>query len=186
MGMGKNESSSLLGTFRGSFCGRRFPLLLLFFSVAPVTTTVLVAEDRTKLEDRVKAAFLINFTRFVKWPEGTFQDADSPIIIGSYGKSPITGYLMENLRAKKSQGRRIVVKRFSRPQEVTDCNVLFLPRKAQAEIDEVIKALKGKSVLTVGVDEKFCSSGAMIAFFVKSRRVRFAINLKAVREHGLC
>ena len=40
------------------------------------------------LEYQVKAAFLLNFTKFVDWPAGAFAGSDSPITICILGNDP--------------------------------------------------------------------------------------------------
>ena len=60
--------------------------------------------DRKKLI-KVKAAYIYNFTKYVRWPEGAFSEADSPLVIGVYGDDPFDAVLDKTMQGK-SVGRR--------------------------------------------------------------------------------
>ncbi len=42
---------------------------------------------------KVKAAYLYNFARFVKWPGDAFEDEQAPIVIGVVGRDPFGAVL---------------------------------------------------------------------------------------------
>ena len=49
------------------------------------------AESEPSLEYRVKAAFLLNFAKFVEWPAGETPASESPIAICVIGEDPFDG-----------------------------------------------------------------------------------------------
>lgn len=45
-------------------------------------TQVLFAQSKAKPEYHTKAAFLLNFTRFIDWPSTAFSTVNAPFVIG--------------------------------------------------------------------------------------------------------
>ena len=56
----------------------------LAFGLGLILRSALAAME--PLEYQVKAAFLLNFTKFVEWPAAAFAAADSPIAICILGE----------------------------------------------------------------------------------------------------
>jgi hypothetical protein len=129
----------------------------------------------------VKAAFLLNFTKFVEWPAEGFADAGSPMAICVVGDAPIGQVLEQMVEGESVDGRKLVVQRA--PPEPAKCQVLFIG-KSEKEVPQLLAGL-GRSVLTVGEADGFLADGGMINFVIENRRVRFDINQKAVGNSAL-
>lgn len=140
------------------------------------------AEQAPPLEYQVKAAFLLNFTKFVEWPRDGFADAASPISICLAGDAPIGQVLEQMAQGESVNGRKVVLVR-APPEPAKSCQVLFVG-KGEKEVPKLLSAV-GPSVLTVGEAEGFLSDGGMINFVIDNRRVRFDINQKAVGNSAL-
>lgn len=115
-------------------------------------------------EFEIKAAFLLNFARFVEWPPG-----DGKITICVLGDDPFGPLLDRTVQGESVRGRRLEVQRI-RSLENHACQVVYT-RNNLAEA--------GTGVLTVGEGNRFLEQGGMIAFLLEDRRVRFDINLQA-------
>ena len=139
------------------------------------------AADVPPLEYQVKAAFLLNFTKFVEWPPESFTDAASPIAICVAGDAPIGPVLDQMVEGESVGGRKIQVQKA--PQDPSKCQVLFVG-KTEKEVPKLLAGL-GRSVLTVGEADDFLGGGGMINFVIENRRVRFDINQKAVGNSSL-
>ncbi len=135
------------------------------------------------LEYQVKAAFLLNFTKFVEWPASAFAAADSPIAICVWGNDPF-GKLLDQIVAEEVvDGRKVVVRRIKGAPAPHTCQALFVNGTGK-EAAGSLSAL-GPGVLTIGEGEGFVRRGGMIAFVVENRRVRFGINESAAEAAGL-
>src|SRR5438132_13855673 len=75
-------------------------------------------------EYQVKAMFLFNFAHFVTWPSQ--KSSDAPLVIGILGDDPFGSYLDETVRGEKVINRPLVIQRFGRSTELTNCNILFI------------------------------------------------------------
>lgn len=140
------------------------------------------AAEQPSLEYQVKAAFLLNFTKFVEWPADGFADAVSPISICVTGDTPVELALQQIVAGESVRGRKLAALRA--PAEPSkSCQVLFVS-KTEKDVSKLLAGL-GRSVLTVGESEGFLADGGMINFVIEDRRVRFDINQKAAANSAL-
>jgi hypothetical protein len=134
-------------------------------------------------EYQVKAAFLLNFTKFVEWPAAAFTDARSPITICILGDDPFNGLLDRLVQGESVNGRKIGVQHIRRTPRPKSCQVLFIggSEKSVASILEDA----GAGVLTVGEGRGFLEDGGIIAFVTAERHVRFDINQRGALKASL-
>lgn len=134
------------------------------------------------LEYQVKAAFLLNFTKFIEWPPVAFSDAAAPFVICVLGKDPFGRALDQVAEGEKVAGRQLAIRRINAPPTPQACQLIFI---GGAEKDRpAVPSGLGAGVLTVGEGESFVHDGGIIAFVIDNRRVRFDINQPAA-EHAL-
>jgi hypothetical protein len=135
------------------------------------------------LEYDVKAAFLLNFTRFIDWPDNAFPGPDSPFTICIIGVDPFGHALDDTVAGEAVNGRKIVVRRFVDPPRPRTCQEAFVDSPAM-DFPRVLTEL-GTGVLTVGEGVTFARNGGAIAFVIQDRRVRFDINVTVAAGAGL-
>ena len=151
-------------------------LVLLLFALSHLTA----GADQQPQEYEVKAAFLLNFTKFIEWPPA--PTPDSPFTICIFGDDPF-GRLIDNMvRGETVGGRSLVVRRIG-PNHSVSCQILFAGRSQKDFASSVPDLAPG--VLTVGEGEEFLRDGGMIAFVVENRRVRFDISQRLALQAGL-
>jgi hypothetical protein len=136
-------------------------------------------------ENKVKAAFLYNFTQFVEWPAEVFSDEQAPFVIGIVGKDSIGGFLSQIVQDEHVNGRSIVLRFYETViPEVRNSQILFV-QKSFGSIEELMKTVAGKPVLTISDHKDFMRMGGMLRFYVEDGRVRFEINRRAASEAKL-
>lgn len=133
-------------------------------------------------EYQVKAAFLLNFTRFIEWPAAAFGDSDSRFTICILGDDPFGPVLDEIVSGETVNTRTLGIERGRRPP-FKSCQILFVS-KSEKSVPKTLRDL-GSGVLTVGEEDSFLREGGMIAFVIENRRVRFDINPTAAANAGL-
>lgn len=151
-------------------------------SIAVSVFPGLLAAQEQAGEYDVKAAFLLNFTKFVAWPSSAFPAPDSPLRICIWGDDPFGKSIDLMVEGEKVNGRIVLVERLRR-QPSQSCQIFFVTQ-AEKNTAEVLNAL-GPGVLTVGEGAKFLQEGGIVSFLIQARRVRFAINAKAAGSAGL-
>ncbi len=139
--------------------------------------------DGPSSEYRVKAAFLLNFTKFVEWPATAFESADSPLTICILGEDPFGSFLDQVVEGETVNGRKLIIQRLRRPPKPKTCQVLYIS-KSEKDVAATVSEL-GPGVLTVADDDRFLRDGVVIAFVIDDRHVRFDINQRAAANSSL-
>jgi hypothetical protein len=134
-------------------------------------------------EYQVKAAFLLNFTKFIEWPASAFEAAASPIAICLFGEDPFGPSLDQVVEGEVVNGRKVVVQRIRRPPPPKSCQVLFVD-SSEKDTQKTLSSL-GPGVLTVGEGQGFLRDGGIIAFVLENRRIRFVISQAAAANASL-
>jgi len=136
-------------------------------------------------EYTVKAAFLVNFIKFVEWPTGAFQSADDPIAICVLGQDPF-GHSLEDIVARRAiEGRRLLVRHVSGVRQGTGCHVLFIGPAENKRGSPILAELKTPGVLTIGESDVSAVDGVAINLKLQDGKVRFEINLEAAERERL-
>jgi YfiR/HmsC-like len=136
-------------------------------------------------EYQVKAVFLFNFAQFVDWPAEAFPRPDAPFVIGVLGQDPFGAQLDDVVRGEKVNGRPLVIQRYRNVAEIRDCNILFIGRTEAGHLGEILMALKGRSILTVGDADPVGQRGVMISLVNESNRIRLRIDVAAAKAGNL-
>jgi hypothetical protein len=126
-------------------------------------------------EYQVKAAYLLNFARFVEWPVDALPAA-SPLEIGIVGDNPFGAALEEVMRGKSANGHLIHLRHLHWDEVLTSCQIIFISASEERHLPEIVRHLGQDSVLTVSDIDRFSLRGGVIEFRMVGNRVRFDIN----------
>jgi hypothetical protein len=136
-------------------------------------------------EYQIKAAFLLNFTRFVEWPDTAFAAPESPILIGIVGEDPFGGALEDAVRNQTVKDRPLVVARVPDTGPYDGFHLLFVCPSESDRSDKIIAQAKGLGMLTVSDVDGFAKKGGIIRFYLLKNKIRFEINPEAAKLQGL-
>lgn len=134
-------------------------------------------------EYALKAAFLLNFAKYVEWPSKAFEDPKAPLVVGVLGRDPFGAHLDETLKGKFARGRPVKVRRFGRPRDVRDVHILFVPRGEEDKLSELREL--PESLLLVGEGERFCRAGGVLSILIEEGRPRIEANPDAAARAEL-
>jgi uncharacterized protein DUF4154 len=161
-------------------------MLLFAFAWSMLFCAITLAQsDDQPGEYDVKAAFLFNFTKFVEWPDNSFDDARAPIVIGIIGDDPFGGSLAQIITGQKAQGRSIVIREQRFGEDLRRCHVLFISASERRRSAQILASVHDVSVLTVSDIEGFAEAGGAIQFVLMENRVHFVVNLDAAVQSKL-
>jgi hypothetical protein len=150
-----------------------------------VTDPVAAAPSPQPLpEYNVKAAFLVQFFNFVRWPEGSPAAQAGTTRIGIVGESPF-GDLFRPLEGTMVLGRPLEIKVFRTVEEIEACHILFVAASEEGRIGHVLAAVGKASTLTVSDSPEFVRLGGMIRFHHRESRIALEINNAAAERVGL-
>lgn len=136
-------------------------------------------------EYEVKAAYLLNFTRYVEWPARAFAKPADPVVLCVLGADPFGALLERTVAGRTSQGRSIETRRVDGAAQARGCHLVFVTHAEWRRRPDVLAALARRGILTVGEGADFTEAGGVISFVHVEETVRFAVNLTAVDAAGL-
>ena len=150
--------------------------LILFCSVMSMQ-----AQDDNK-EYNLKAAFIYNFTQFIEWNS---LNTSNEFIIGVVNSSPITAALEDIARSKTVDSKKIIIRHFYTPEEINDCNILFISANSKIPLDKILEKTKSKNTLIISEQQGYAKLGSAINFIVVNAKLKFEANTKAIKSAGL-
>jgi YfiR/HmsC-like len=154
-------------------------LLCAIFTILSLSSSVSAEVHPT--ESQVKAAYLYNFGKFIRWQADRAPAPDS-LEICILGKDPFGNVLDSTVAGESIDGRKILVTRLARVQDAAHCNILFISSSEQSRLGGILAALQHSGVLTVSDIPRFAERGGIIEFVAQDGKIRFAVNRAAAEE----
>jgi hypothetical protein len=144
------------------------------------------AQDSEPSEAQVKAAFLVNFPKYVDWPQDALPATNSPISVAFFGGDTVAGEFRTMTEGKNGNGHPFVIV----PPTVADaalraCQIIFIGASERQRLSEILGRLSGSSALTVGESDDFLGKGGIINLARKDRKIRLEVNLNAANDAHL-
>ncbi len=152
-------------------------LLLLFMAVFLAASGI---QAQTSIP-QAKAKFLYNFTKFFEWSQSS-QNGD--FVIGVLGSNDIYQELEDFTKGKKVILKEIKVKRFTKPENVADCHILFLSRVHSKNLPD-LEARMGSNTLLISDSEKGIERGAALNFVLEDDRLKYEFAASHAKDKGL-
>ncbi len=128
-------------------------------------------------ETQVLAAFTLNFAKFTEWPADRL--AAGHFTLCQLGGSERLASALQALQERTVQGLRIEFRRIDSGLEASRCMVLFAANLVPPPLPP------GAAVLTIGDEPGFAQHGGMIGFVRDGARLRFEVNLGALKRADL-
>jgi hypothetical protein len=164
---------------RANFCA--FASGLVFFCLGCNAAT----GQTISHEYPLKAVFLLNFAQFTDWPTNAFDQPDSPLVIGVLGDDPFGPLLDDVVRGETVNGRKFVVERYRRFEDIKTCHILFISQSEIKRLDKIMESLKGKPILTVSEFDGSTYRGVCLRFITENNKIHFQINTEALQAAKL-
>lgn len=132
-----------------------------------------------------KAHMLWNIAKFIQWPESADQANKGQLVFTILGEDDLAAELAGLLSTKTINGKPVFVRFARRAQDARGSQILYVAASERQHMAEVLAAVDGAPVLTVGDTPAFATHGGMVGFANENGRVRFEINLVHAERRGL-
>jgi hypothetical protein len=136
-------------------------------------------------EYEVKAVYLYNFGKFIRWPANTTSTQAGSFAICVLGEDPFGSSLNSTVNGETINGTNIVATRISKPEDAGSCHIVFISSSEEGRLKEILSRLNCCSVLTVSDLPQFSQHGGMVGFVLDGKKVRFEVNLAPAEHAGL-
>jgi hypothetical protein len=158
--------------------------LLALFAITLSLSHPVHAQQARPTEQQVKAAYLFNFGKFVRWPVDRSPSPDT-IEMCVLGKDPFGAILDSTVAGETIAGRAIKVRRLLRAQDMASCNILFVSLSETNQLGPILKIAQQSGTLTVSDIPHFAEHGGVIGFVTLQGRIRFEVNRDAAERSRL-
>jgi YfiR/HmsC-like len=159
-------------------------LLSLFLVSSFFNPSSLFAQGPHPTEPQVKAAYLYNFGKFVRWESDPSANTNEREIC-VFGKDPFGPVLDSTVAGESIDGKKITVRRPANIQDAAQCNILFISSSEEGRIDQILAAARRSGTLTVSDIPHFAEHGGIIEFVMQQDKIRFEVNRRAAEQSHL-
>ena len=135
--------------------------------------------------NRLKAAFIFQFTNFVEWPEGTFEDNSSPFVIGVVGNDTVKDIIESAVQRKLIAGRKVSVRSFSSTGDMSSCHIIFVDESEGRNAPDIVDRHMDRPILTISDTDSFTKEGGVIRLYQQANKLRIEINVDAAERAKL-
>lgn len=130
--------------------------------------------------DRIKAAYVYNFAKFVELPGAE----EMPIRLCVVGKDDPNDRML-SLNRRIAQKREIVVRKDVALDQLKDCGMVFVGATDNRLLPQVVKQLGNAPVLVISDDRQAIDQGAHLGLLHNDDRVEFEVNLLNLQKSNL-
>lgn len=141
------------------------------------TAAQAIADDASSRLDQLMAGYVLNFTKFVEWPESSHP---AQLVICVAGNPGLYHALRTGGGGASAGARQVIVREIEDTGSIAGCHVLYMEQPAHvAQLDTAAP------LLTVSDVSGFADAGGTIELYTQQNRLRFIINLENARRAGL-
>ncbi|WP_313952131.1 YfiR family protein [Accumulibacter sp.] len=158
--------------------------LAVLLAFAAIVTTSRSLSQGTLTEAQAKAAFVVNFARYIEWPERAFTNRTAPLLICALGRS-VVGNALEAHEGRQVQGRPVAVRQLLGIDEARPCQVLFIADSEERRMSQLLRVVAAQPILTVSDADAFIDSGGAIGLVRADQRLQFEVNRQAIEQAQL-
>ncbi|MBS2213027.1 YfiR family protein [Carboxylicivirga mesophila] len=133
---------------------------------------------------KFKSVFTLSFIRHIGWTESAKQ---GDFVIGVVRDREIADWMTKLSAGKKFGFQNVVIKEFKSPEEVVDCQVVYVSSNVNfsKHAATIVSKVNGGSTLIITEAEGACNSGSMINFVVRDDKLKFEIHKGNAAKFGL-
>jgi hypothetical protein len=132
-------------------------------------------------EEKFKALFIYNFTKYIQWPENVEGDFKITII----GNIDLVKEL-DFIATKKTVGQSaIIVLSAKSAALLKKCQMVFVSRDKIDELPDLIDKAKQFNALIITESPNACSKGSAINFVTSNGSIKFEISKSNIENAGL-
>jgi hypothetical protein len=128
----------------------------------------------------IHTLYIFNFTKYIEWPAGAKQ-----IKIGVVDNASAEEQLLKMAKAKSTAGSEISVVNTRHENELSSCQIIFVPANSSAKTAALIQRFENQPILIVTEESNMVEKGAGISFKIADNKLRFQVNEKAIKAKGM-
>ena len=128
----------------------------------------------------IKAAFVYDMLKATRWP----KVRPGRVVLCVLGRDPF-GAAWRSIEGRPVGKSKLDVLPIKTASDFAGCDALFVGASERTRWPRIHGALGGQPILTMSEMTGFAQDGGMVALMNVDNRLRFDVNLQAVRKAGL-
>lgn len=157
-------------------------LVFLFVScltgIEPLPQDALADDEDTQA--RITAACVLNFCKFVQWPD---KNGDR-IVLGVIGdQQDAEAFALIDGKTVGEATMEVIT--IADPAQLDGCQLVFVPARHKDQVPTLVAAVGESPVLTISNSKDFARNGGMIGLATVRGKTRFDINSREAKASGL-
>jgi hypothetical protein len=179
--MSKLLPHQLFKSLLGYFVALNLSLVLSVHLFAPVV----FAQEASSRAYVIKAGFIYNFTRFIKWPpQSNPNEENYKYNICVTGENPF-GSILHRLEEKHSSKEHPLKIRLDvASNDLQGCHILFVGFSERFNVEQIVEQTQNLPIITLGDTEGFTDRGVNINLLVVENKVKFEIGKQCLDSKG--
>lgn len=155
---------------------KKYVAILLSLCVLQLTFASSVFAE-TEVEAKVKAAFVVNFARFITWPQQAFSGSAAPLSICTVGVKGVENSFA-GVESKTIKGRPVALRSYSSLKESTSssCQIVYVQNVSNSALDSFYKKSGTAPLVSISESDGFSRRGGIIEFVKNKGKLSFKIN----------
>lgn len=162
----------------------RLPCRLVCAAVFAAAMALTTDAFASGADYKLKAAYIYQFTKFVRWPDAAYENNQTPIKICVLGKSPF-GKSLDTFSSRVSQNKSLSVEHLQSIKNIEQCHAVYICQSERKKLPKILEVIKRVPVLSISDMNDFAERGGMIGFKPKNRKVGIVINVNAAQMAGI-
>ncbi|MBN2486853.1 MAG: YfiR family protein [Bacteroidales bacterium] len=133
-------------------------------------------------DDKFKALFMYNFTKYLEWPT---QMQQGNFVIGVYGSSPVIAEL-NIIAGKRGIGRqKLEIRKINELAELTGCHIVYVPEARTDKLSQINKVCKNHGIVLISDGPGLAKSYAGLNYIKVNGKLNFEINRQHIENEGI-
>ncbi len=151
-------------------------------TILAIFALVLICSTTKAQDEKFKALFMYNFTKYIEWPQ-VKQSGD--FVIGVIGSSAIVTELNAIAQRKTVGSQAIKVKEVNVADELSKLHIVYVAESQTDKAVSIAEKIKGKGVLLITDKPGMAKSNSGINYIKKDGKQLFEVSSKHLTEEGV-
>jgi hypothetical protein len=153
---------------------RLLSALLFLFAITGIA--------QAQSQEKIYSTLILNVAKGIQWPEGY---ADTELVIGVVEYGPLEDELKTIASAIRLGGKTIQVRHVSGTEDLSDCDVVFLPAFKAKTLPRYLTYAPTAPILFITNKTDLAKQGSGINFILVQGKMKYEINCKAIEARGM-
>ena len=133
-------------------------------------------------QEKVYSLLMLSFAKGIQWPD---FPADQKFTIGVLEYPPLAAELASSVGSSRIGARAVEIKEYAHADEVSNCQILFIPAYKARQLTQIISKLGKSPMLIVTNKSDLIQKGSDINFILVDGKLRYEMNCKRIETRGM-